>query len=463
MVYSIIQKSQLEGAKRLDAEYYQPEYLKLSNDLDKFGQKLKIFTNLLAKGCSLTGGATPLGADYFDEGIKFLRVQNIMPGYLDFSDIVYIDDKINQKLKRSMLINDDVLLTITGVSYGKSAVYKSDFGKANINQHSVRIHFNNEIIPEYASIFLNSIYGRFQSDRKITGNTRPALAYEEIRDYKIPLLKNKYQIEIKKLYNESIVKSEESNNFYSHAENLLLKELNLDTINDRQSFVVNLSEVKEAVRLDAEYFQPKYNELIKHLKNNCNGVKLGDLVTMKKGFEPGAEEYKEEGKLFIRVSSLSKNGINTTEEKYLSDELYNKLKNNFEPRKGEILLTKDATPGVVFVVKDNIEGIISGGILRLKLKNPSTSSGQVVEDEYLALCLNSIVGQMQAERDSGGSVIAHWKPEQIKNVMIPILPKDIQRKITSLIRESFMARVKVKELLDQAKLKVEEIIEKGGR
>ena len=26
ITYSIIQKSQLEGAKRLDAEYYQPEY-----------------------------------------------------------------------------------------------------------------------------------------------------------------------------------------------------------------------------------------------------------------------------------------------------------------------------------------------------------------------------------------------------------------------------------------------------
>ncbi len=35
--YSIIKLSQLEGAHRLDAEYYQPEYLKLIDNLDKLG------------------------------------------------------------------------------------------------------------------------------------------------------------------------------------------------------------------------------------------------------------------------------------------------------------------------------------------------------------------------------------------------------------------------------------------
>ncbi|KKS64194.1 MAG: Type I restriction modification DNA specificity domain protein, partial [Parcubacteria group bacterium GW2011_GWB1_42_6] len=121
--------------------------------------------------------------------------------------------------------------------------------------------------------------------------------------------------------------------------------------------------------------------------------------------------------------------------------------------KGEILLTKDASPGVAYVLKENIEGIISGGILRLKIKN------QEIEDEYLALCVNSVIGRMQAERDAGGSIIAHWKPEQIKNMAIPILPKPIQQEISGLIRQSHDARKKAKELLEEAKRKVEELIE----
>lgn len=79
--------------------------------------------------------------------------------------------------------------------------------------------------------------------------------------------------------------------------------------------------------------------------------------------------------------------------------------------------------------------------------------------EYLALCINSIVGQMQIERDAGGSIIAHWKPEQIKRLQIPILPIPIQQKIAELVRQSHESRKKAKELLEQAKRRVDDMIE----
>ena len=451
MTYSIIKKSQLEGALRLDAEYYQPEYLDLEKKLDNFGERLRIFDKILIKGTSLTGGATPLGAEYPSEGVKFLRVQNIMQGYLDFSDIVYIDKKIHDgHLKRSKLIEGDVLLTITGVSYGKSAIYKSEFGECNINQHSVRLHFNEDFLPEYISMFLNSKYGKFQSDRKITGNTRPALAYEEIRDYKIPLVDKKLQQDVKNIYDESISVDKKAKRFYAEAEELLLEELGLKNYIEEESLfsIVNLSDIKKANRIDAEYFQEKYQKLFSKNKSQ----KLGDLVSMSKGFEPGSEAYQENGKLFIRVSSLSKDGIVESDQKYLNNDLYQKLRKNFEPKVGEILLTKDATPGIAYVVKEPIEAIICGGILKLKAK-------ENIEPEYLAFCINSIIGKCQVKRDSGGSVIAHWKPEQVKNLQIPILPKSTQKKITELVKKSHESRKRAKELLDEAKQKVENLIE----
>jgi len=77
------------------------------------------------------------------------------------------------------------------------------------------------------------------------------------------------------------------------------------------------------------------------------------------------------------------------------------------------------------------------------------------------LVINSIVGQAQAERDAGGSVIAHWKPEQIKNMLIPVLPMSTQEKIADLVKKSHGARKNSKRLLEEAKRKVEELIEKG--
>ena len=46
---------------------------------------------------------------------------------------------------------------------------------------------------------------------------------------------------------------------------------------------------------------------------------------------------------------------------------------------------------------------------------------------------------------------------------MPILPKAMQEKITELVRESHAARKKAKELLEEAKRKVEELIENKSK
>ncbi|MGC8894312.1 MAG: restriction endonuclease subunit S [candidate division WOR-3 bacterium] len=78
-------------------------------------------------------------------------------------------------------------------------------------------------------------------------------------------------------------------------------------------------------------------------------------------------------------------------------------------------------------------------------------NGSEINKEYLALCINSLIGKMQTERDGGGSVILHWKPEQVKRLKIPILPLSTQQKIASLVQQSHEARKKAKELLELAK------------
>ena len=70
---------------------------------------------------------------------------------------------------------------------------------------------------------------------------------------------------------------------------------------------------------------------------------------------------------------------------------------------------------------------------------------------------------MQIERDAGGSVIAHWKPEQVKKLQVPILPKSTQQKIANLVRQSHQARKKAKELLEKAKRKWKNLLRKSSR
>lgn len=179
---------------RLDAHFFDPRYFATMHTLDdmakkKTGWKLEKLSDLLMpdKG-SIAGGATPRGASYPDEGIKFIRVQNVKPYRISWNaeDDVCIDSRTHTVLlARSQLKQGDVVLTITG-TYGVAAVVPPDFGDANINQHSVKIVLDqSRISPEYLCIFLNSVLCRPQFDRAVTGSTRLALDYTSIRNLRI--------------------------------------------------------------------------------------------------------------------------------------------------------------------------------------------------------------------------------------------------------------------------------------
>ena len=220
------------------------------------------------------------------------------------------------------------------------------------------------------------------------------------------------------------------------------------------SIVKNYSETHHAGRFDAEYFQPKYDKIVEAIISYKGGWDtLGKLVSVKKCVEVGSEEYLDEGIPFVRVSNLSPFEI--TEGKYISEKLYSELTQH-QPKQGEILFSKDATPGIAYYLNEKPPKMIpSGGILRLKLKD-----NQVNED-YLTLVLNSMITKEQINRDVGGSVILHWRPNQVKQALIPVADKKIQNQIQQKIAESFNLRKQSKHLLECAKKAVEMAIEKN--
>ncbi|MBA7552933.1 hypothetical protein ES705_45512 [subsurface metagenome] len=105
------------------------------------------------------------------------------------------------------------------------------------------------------------------------------------------------------------------------------------------------------------------------------------------------------------------------------------------------------------MIKEPVEGITAGSVMILKINENK------INKEYLALCINSIIGNMQIKREGGGSVITHWRPEQIKNLQIPILYRKVQQEISSLIKQSHETKQRARELWKEAKRKVEKAIE----
>ncbi|EOS9918935.1 restriction endonuclease subunit S [Campylobacter coli] len=451
-------------SKRIDSEYFKKEYLE-NEAIIKIKDNYAFLENFIVK---MTGGATPLGADYPDKGIPFLRVQNIMQNYFNVEDIVYISQQDDEYLKRSRLKFNDVLLTITGISYGKSAVVERDLVGANINQHSVKIEVKN-INPYFLSTFLNSKFGKLQSDKKITGVTRPALDYQSIKKFLIPIFPMEFQLEIQNLVKDSHKALEESKELYKKAEETLYLELGLDPKNPLQSLLdsktnnptnspnISIHTLKESFlktgRLDSEYYQKKY-EINEKIIMNKKYTVLDNLVSITKSIEPGSNLYKNKGIPFIRVTNLTQYGLSEGDVFLDEKDFFPQYLQILYPKKDTILFSKDGSVGIAYCVKEDKEVITSGAILHLNIKDKEN-----ILPEYLTLFLNSIFVKLQAQRDCGGSIISHWRIEDIKKVLVAILDIKIQEKIAKYIQESFNLRKKSKQLLDNAKIKVEEQIQ----
>ena len=448
-VVSVVKLSELEGAKRIDADYYQPELDLIKKKLEKIGEPLK---NLI----SSIKHPTEIKRIYETKGIPYILAENISKNLwiLQFIEKRFISYERALLIPQNKLKIGDVLVTRTGANYGDACVYLGDPEPAYASAHIIIIR-PHKITGEYLATFFNTYFGKKLVKRGWYGSSQPEISPTYLITLPIPRLgsiENKVKSLVKRAY-DSLCKSKL---LYSQAENLLLEKLGLKDFKPgyELSYTANLSQAFGVHRVDAEYFQPVYHQLIKYLKNNFEVRPLKTFILdLKKGIEVGSENYREEGKPFIRVSNISIHGFVERDQKYIDEELYQKLKDTYKPKVGDFLLTKDATPGIAYVVKESIEGIIASGILKL------TIDENKIDKEYLALCINSIIGKLQIEKEGGGSVIIHWKPEQIKNLQIPVLSHKIQQKIAEFLKQSHEARKKAKELLEEAKKKVEVAIE----
>jgi restriction endonuclease S subunit len=453
-IVSVVSRSQLEDTLRLDAEYYQLAYLDIESRIMKTGSYVPWG---YIGGQFITGpfGSEFIVVNYVPEGsYRYVRGQDVKEFFLLDSDNVYVPENDYKRLSKYALAEGDILIAVVG-TLGNAAVVDKAVPPAIFSCKSTLFR-STTVNPFYLIVYLNCRFGRALLQRKVRGAVQTGLNIDDLRSLPIFIPERPLQDEIGRIVLDAKENFDVSKSRYFQAENLLLEELGLKDFHPKYelSCSANLSKAFGAHRVDAEYFQPSYEDLVRKLSQTVEVKPLQYfLLDIKRGIEVGGEQYQEEGKPFIRVSNISITGLIERDQKYIDKTLYAKLAGEYEPKIGELLLTKDATPGVAYVVKEPIEGIIAGGILRLLVDETR------INKEYLALCINSLVGKLQIERDGGGSVIKHWRPEQIKKLVIPLLPSHTQQKIESLVQQSHEARKKARQLLEEAKSEVENLIE----
>lgn len=440
MQTSTIKFSQLED--RIDAEYYKPEYLIIEDLLKRTpilqDYLVKLETGIGVEKWCLNNGTVP-----------YIKVGQIKSVFLD-----RIENKLfNQCLKiykNPILENGDILLSRVG-TVGVASIFLNE-NKTTFSDNVIRLKTKG-LSPFYTVVFLNCKFGKLQIEKLTKQAVQGVINYQSIKSIKIPIPSQLFQQEIEKMVKESHKKRKMADEKYKEAEEILNEKLGLDDLglSAQKTFEAKFSEAKD--RFDPEYYQSKYEKIISKIKNQKSKL-LGEIVKIRKGIEVGHEAYTNKGKPFIRVQDYNEKGIAISgSTNYIRQYLYEEFKKEHKPNAGEIIFSKDGTVGRTFVIeKNNDEFIVSGGILILTPRD--------IDNYYLALALNSLGVKSQANRKSIGAIIKHLSVEEVEKLQIPILPQFFQQKISSLIQESFKQRQEAKELIEEAKNKVENLIKK---
>jgi restriction endonuclease S subunit len=266
ITYSVIKKSQLERGFRLDAEYYQPEYLEVAGKINSLVHRTleEISDSIVSFGAyALTNFI-----EWQEDGIPFIVAENIREGFISYEGVRYINDKTDEILKKSRVQEEQVLLSMSG-SVGNAAVAYKIPPKLNSNQDIVKIRLKENYSPYFLAAFLNSKYGRMQVLRLPVGSVQQHIFLWQTKSLSVPTFPSGFVNRIEKIYKEGLNQLEISKVLYSQAEDLLLEEIGLKNFKPEEalSYIVNLSDVKSAHRVDAEYYQPKYEKLISKIKN----------------------------------------------------------------------------------------------------------------------------------------------------------------------------------------------------
>ena len=305
MQITVKNKNELERTFRIDGEFYQEKFLVVE-------QKLLGLSNIfpISELCYVSDGNHMSMAKYFDleNGIPYYRGKDLTDFFLENVNPIFIPARIfnSPLMKRSHFKTGDVLISIVGTIGNLSLVTENI--KYATGSCKIAILRPKSIQSEYLAVFLMSKYGNRQLKRSTRGAVQTGLILEDFDQIYALGASSKFQSLISTIVRESLTYNRASRDSYKQMEHEVLSELNLLSLQHEHkiSFIASYSRTQNSVRMDAEYFQPKYGEIINAVKSYKYGwVFLGNSVNVKdQNFSP----IKDKEFKYIELANIGANG-----------------------------------------------------------------------------------------------------------------------------------------------------------
>jgi len=346
-VWSFPSLQGVRSTRRADSEFFRPEYLLAENRI-----RACSFIELGRIGNFVSG---PFGSAFhvqnydFRSPYRYIRGRDVKPFFLLNDDNRYLPASHFYRLQQYEVRNNDLMISVVG-TLGNVAICTEEEVPAMFSCKSTLFR-SNEADPYFLLAYLNSAPGQLCLLRRQRGAIQGGLNIEDLRTIPVPRFGKENEeviaATVRSAHRNVIV----SRKKYEAAQQMLESELGLNKLTFLKpvGYTANFSEALISRRIDADYFQTRFR-LIDHHLNKYSTAQLHILVDIVKGIEVGSGAYRTEGHQFLRVSNVKETGFELgPSDKCISPTLYAALQ-SYRPQIGELLLTKDGSPGVAMAV-----------------------------------------------------------------------------------------------------------------
>lgn len=438
------------GAKRLDADFYRPEYLEnektlISHPVGKLADVGQFFSGPF-------GSLLPSNL-YLEQGVPLFRVSNVGQFEVLSENFAHLAPKVHNELKASEVLPGDLLVVKASVGEKICRVPES-ISRANITQHIIGIRPNGTYDIDYVAVFLFSRFGVFQLQRYSLGSI---IQYLGIGDAKGTYL-FKPSASVQTYIGEKIRQAERLRAWAKQTEALIAEEFALlvdSPLPSQRTWRATLTDL-DAYRINPKQYNPVVLELLSRAIRNGNQLQaLGDLFgprNMSGGATPSGAHYFDAGVLFARVQNVKPLRLDLTDAVYIDKTTDGELARS-RCAANEIILSITGYPGTAsLVTEEDLPVNINQHSVRFDLK-----AG--VHAGYICAALNSRFLKYQVDRLAIGGTRDALDYPSVSRLLIPRLSPDTERAIDESVRD-FVAAVKLSQRLTQgAKLLVEALID----
>ena len=438
--------SRLEN--RFDSEYYKPEYMEIEKTLSKF-QNVEFFGNIVH---SFTNGVEI--REFVKEGIPYLRVSDTNREFMvDLSKVVFVRESDAEKIKKKIKLNSGDILTNRSGTLGISQIVTEDVKDCIISSHIIRLtEISSEINPYFLVTFLNCKYGRLQILRNNNGGVVPEINQPSLKSILVPIAPQHFQLRIEKLVKEAFSKRKIADEKYKQAKQILEKELGLDKLKlkEEKIFEARSSKLFESRRFDAEFYKPKYKQIVEFLENSEFEIKkLKEVVKISnKKIDPTKEPTKKFR--YVPIAKINQNGEIEDWEEFNGWQAPSRARMLIS--NGDVLVSSlsGSLDKIALVPKELNNSIATTGTFVINSEN--------FYSEFLFLLFRTELIKLQLEQKTAGAIMTAVPKTTFGDLLIPIIPKQKQENIAKLIKQSFTLRKESRQLLNETKEKVEKII-----